>query len=165
MWHWKSKIVKLAETINFLFSIPKAYILSHINDNENLLTKSESVNRIICLMSTLCTFLSFGLCFLIGFLMLISSRRYETTYPMQKVLPNHPAHQYLQVIYGDGYSLILQMTLSLDLKIIRTNKYNYDPCGFFAFTSKDNLQTLVGSPGKSNYIHDFNFNSKRIPGT
>ena len=58
---------------------------------------------------------------------------------MEEVLPNHPANQYLQVIYGDGYSLILQMTINLDLKIIKTNKYNYDSCGFFAFTSREKI--------------------------
>ena len=165
MWNLKLKISQLAEIVNSFFSIPKAYIVSHINDNDNVLTKRQSINRIIWIMTTLCTFLNFLICFLIGIVMSVSSIRYEKSYTLEDALPIHPAaNQYLQVIYGDGYSLILQMTINLDLKIIKTNKYNYDPCGLFAFTSKDNLQTLVGSPGKSNYIHDFCFNGKRNPG-
>ena len=56
------------------------------------------------------------------------------------------------------------MDKSLELKITNTWKYSYDKRGFFAFATEDSIQTLVGSQGKPNYVHDFKFNSKKIKG-
>ena len=73
--------------------------------------------------------------------------------------------RFVSVIYDDGYSLFLAMDKSLELEITNTWKYSYDKCGFFAFATEDSIQTLVGSHGKQNYVHDFKFNSKKIKGT
>ena len=164
MENWKSKLEYYINLANNFFTVPRAYIASHINDNSNVVTKEDSLNRIIWLTIMFEAFLCCGLCFLIFLVFFISSTEYQERYEIDKTTSKHPTQQYMQVIYGDGYSLILQMDKNFDLKIVKTNKYNYNQCGFFAFPSNDNLQTIVGSPGKLNYIHDFHFNSKKISG-
>ena len=81
--------------------------------------------------------------------------------PLQNDLP---VLQKLVVIFGDGTALFLAMNTMLELKILKTHRFNFDKCGFFAYDAIDHIQTLVGSPGTLNYIHDSNFNSKKIIG-
>ena len=162
MENWKSKLEYYINLINNFFT--PLNTSSHIDDNSNVITKEDSFNRIIWLTIIFEALLFCGLCFLIFLVFFISSTEYQERYEIEEITSKHPTQQYMQVIYGDGYSLILQMDKNLDFKIVKTNKYNYDQCGFFAFPSNYYLQTIVGSPGKLNYIHDFHFNSKKISG-
>ena len=87
----------------------------------------------------------------------------------QMIMPDHelkglPVVQKLVVVFGDGTTLMLAMKKSFEFNIIQYHKFNYDKNGFFAFDQIDHIQTLVGSAGKLNYMHDYRFNSKKIPG-
>ena len=48
---------------NFLFNVPKLHIESHINDNQNVITKDQSEIRIIWLITILAICLSIGVTF------------------------------------------------------------------------------------------------------
>ena len=69
-----------------------------------------------------------------------------------------PVVQKLVVVFGDGTTLMLAMNKSFELNIVQHHKFNYDEKGFFAFDQ-------IGSQGKLNFMHDYRFNSKKVPGT
>ena len=108
--------------------------------------------------------LNFGITILIC--VMISIEGSHTTYQLTNFLQNNvPVLQKLVVIFGDGTALFIAMNKRLQFHILKKHKFNFDQCGFFAFDAVDHIQTLVGSPGKLNYIHDSDFNSKKIIGT
>ena len=77
MQNLKTKIYRFIDVANAFFTVPRAYIASHINDDSNVVKKEDSENRIIWLSVTFGILTSVGLCFIISLLISISSIRYE----------------------------------------------------------------------------------------
>ena len=63
---------------------------------------------------------------------------------------NFPANEKLLVIYSDGSAVDFIMKKTLELKVNRLHKFQYDKCGFHAFHENGHLQTLVGMEHKRN---------------
>ena len=156
------KILVLLDTF---FKIPRTYNLSHINDDTDTISRADSERRLCLLFWWLGLFLNFGLAILIGiFFSLQKNQILPNRSEIEEISSDIPVVQKLAVIFGDGTTLFLAMNKSLDLNVLKTHKFNYDNCGFFAYDDHNHIQTLVGSSGKLNYIHDSNFNSKKIQG-
>ena len=156
------KILVLLDTF---FKIPRIYTLSHINDDTDTISRADSERRLCLLFWCLGLFLNFGLAILIGILFYLHQNQIvPITSDVEEMSSNIPVVQKLAVIFGDGTTLFFALNKSLELIILKTHKFNYDNCGFFAYDGPNHIQTLVGSSGKLNYIHDSNFNSKKIQG-
>ena len=156
------KILVILENFS---KIPRIFTLSHINDNTDTISRADSEKRLFLLFWCLGLCLNLGLAILIG--ILFSLQQNEIVLigsEMEEVSSDVPVVQKLAVIFGDGTTLFLAMNKSLELNVLKTHKFNYDNCGFFAYDEPNHIQTLVGSSGKLNYIHDSNFNSKKIQG-
>ena len=105
----------------------------------------------------------FGLAIFIGiFFSLQQNQILPNRSEIEEISSDVPVVQKLAVIFGDGTTLFLAMNKTLNLNVLRTHRFHYDNCGFFAYDHPNHIQTLVGSSGKLNYIHDSNFNSKKI---
>ena len=77
MQNLKPKIEKSIDIANNFFTVPGAYIASHINDDGYVVKKEDSKNRIIWLSVIFGILLSLGLCFIISLVISISSVKYE----------------------------------------------------------------------------------------
>ena len=151
---------------NECFTFPRTYIFTHVNINTDLISRVDSEKRVFWLMSFLAFLLSFTIAILVS---IIFSLFMKSSVKPQMTMPDHeleglPVVQKLVVVLGDGTTLMLAMNKSLELNIVEYHKFNYDKNGFFAYDQIDHIQTLVGSPGKLNLMHDYRFNSKKIPG-
>ena len=156
---------KFLVLLDTFFKIPRTYTLSHINDDTDTISRSDSERRLCLLFWWLGLCLDFGLAILIGILITLEQNQIvRISSEMEKITSNVPLVQKLAVIFGDGTTLFLVMNKSLELETVKTHKFTYDKCGFFAYDEINHIQTLVGSPGKLNYIHDSDFNSKKITG-
>ena len=155
----------ILQKLDNFFKIPRTYTLSHINDDTDTISRAESERRLCLLMGCLGLCLDFGLAILIVILISLEQNQLvPIRSEMEKLSSNVPVVQKLAVIFGDGTTLFLVMNRSLELETVKTHKFTYDKCGFFAYDEINHIQTLVGSPGKLNYIHDSDFNSKKITG-
>ena len=162
---WYQSLIRFLKLLNTFFQLPRAYQLSHVNDDTDVISRSDSERRVFLLIWFLGFCLNLGMTVLIS--ILISIINNDTVNLSNDISQNEsdiPVLQKLVVIFGDGTTLFLAMTKKLELKIVKTHKFNFDKCGFFAYDEVDHIQTLVGSPGNLNYIHDSNFNSKKIIG-
>ena len=149
---------------NECFTFPRTYILAHVNINTDLISRDDSEKRVFWLLS----FIAFLLSIIIG-ISILSLSFMKFSLKTQMIMPDHelkglPVVQKLVVVFGDGTTLMLAMNKSFEFNIIQYHKFNYDKNGFFAFDQIDHIQTLVGSQGKLNLIHDYWFNSKKVPG-
>ena len=161
-------INRIFEYLDILFNVPRTYILRHVNDDSDIISRADSEKRIFWLFFILGFALNLGGSFVIYIFMIFEDE--PTNYEIietesGKELFGSPVLQELVLILGDGTSLFLYMNKSLHLKITKTHKFNYDPFGFFAYYQNDHIQTLIGNQMKPNYIHDLNFNSKKIFGS
>ena len=77
MQNLKYKIEKFIDVANNFFTVPRAYIVSHINDDSNVVKNEDSEIRIIWLSVIFGILTNVGLCFIISLLISISSIRYE----------------------------------------------------------------------------------------
>ena len=151
---------------NDCFTFPRTYIFTHVNINTDLISRDDSEKRVFWLMSFVAFLLSFTIAILVSTifsLLMKSSVKPQLTMPDQE-LEILPVVQKLVVVFGDGTTLMFGMNKSFELDIVQYHKFNYDKKGFFAFDQIDHIQTLVGSQGKLNLIHDYWFNSKKVPG-
>ena len=156
---------KFLVLLDTFFKIPRTYTLSHINDDTDTISRNDSERRLFLLMSCLGLCLEFGLAILIGILISLQQNQVFTiNSKMEDILSDVPVIQKLAVIFGDGTTLFLVMNKSLELETIKTHKFTYDKRGIFAYSEINHIQTLIGSPENPNYIHDSNFNSKKILG-
>ena len=158
-------LIRFLKLLNTFFQLPRTYQLSHVNDDTDVISRSDSDRRVVLLIWFLGFCLNVGMTILIS--ILISIINNDTLNLSNNLLQNKskvPVVQKLVVLFGDGTTLFLAMNKMLELKIVKTHKFNFDKCGFFAYDESGHIQTLVGSPGKLNYIHDSNFNSKKIVG-
>ena len=160
---WYHSLRKFLKLLNIFFQIRATYKLSHVNDNTDVISRSESERRVFLLIWFLGFCLNLGMTVLISILItLIDNDTLNlSNYPLQDDMP---VLQKLAVIFGDGATLFLAMNTNQELQIVKMHRFNFDKCGFFAYGNVDHIQTLVGSPGNLNYIHDSNFNSKKIIG-
>ena len=161
---WCHSLKKFIKLLNIFFQIRSTYKLSHVNDNTDLISRSESERRVFLLIWFLGFCLNLGMTILISILITLinnDTTKNLSNYPLQNDMP---VLQKLAVIFGDGATLFLAMNTNQELQIVKTHRFNFDKCGFFAYDNVDHIQTLVGTPGKLNYIHDSNFNSKKIIG-
>lgn len=150
-----------------LFKVPRTYNLSHVNDDTDIISREESEKRIVWIIFIFGIFLNFGVSLVVFILFLLNVEA-----PKHEIMKHEantsestlPVLQQLGLILGDGTALFMYMDKSLAMKIIKTHKFNYDPFGFFIFHENDHFQTLVGTPGQLNYIHDLKFNSKKLFG-
>ena len=164
------KIKTFFNFLDKLFKVPRSYKLNHVNDDSDVISKAESETRIFWIIFVLGLFLNLGGSFVISILINLTkeSPRYEiieTEYGEQISNNPLPVLQNLVLILADGRSLFFYIDKILDLRIMKTHKFSYDHCGFFAYNQIDHIQTLVGTQGKLNFIHDSNFNSKKILGS
>ena len=162
---WYQSLIRFLKLLNTFFQLPRTYQLSHVNDDTDIISRSDSDRRVFLLIWFLGFCLDLGMTILIS--ILISIINNDALDLRNNLLQNNsdvPVVKKLVVIFGDGTTLLLAMTKSLELEIVKTHRFNFDKCGFFAYDHVDHIQTLVGSPGKLNYIHDSNFNSKKIIG-
>ena len=156
---------KLLILLNDFSRVPRTYKLSHINDNTDVIPKAESEKRVIWLICVLGVCLHLGLAVMISILILITeSPVFSMKTPTEKLVPDVAVLQKLVVIFGDGTTLFLAMNMNLEVEVLKTHKFNYDHCGFFAYDEPNHIQTLVGSSENLNYIHDSGYNSKKIQG-
>ena len=165
-----SKIKKCFEYLNILFKVPRSYILRHVNDDSDVISRAESERRIFWLFFMLGFALNLVGCLLIFLFMILKAgpAKYEfiETESGKDIFNSAlPVIQKLVLILGDGTSLFLYMNQNLHLKISKSHKLDYDPHGFFAYHQNDRIQTLIGSKGKPNSIYDSNFNSNKIFGS
>ena len=161
---WCHSLKKFIKLLNIFFQIRATYKLSHVNDNTDIISRSESERRVFLLIWFLGFCLNLGMTILISILITLinnDTTKNLSNYPLQNDMP---VLQKLAVIFGDGATLFLAMNTNQELQIVKMHRFNFDKCGFFAYGNVDHIQTLVGSPGKLNYIHDSNFNSKKIIG-
>ena len=160
---WYQSLKKFMKLVNIFFQIRATYKLSHVNDNTDVISRSESERRVFLLIWFLGFCLNLGMTVLISILITLIDNDTQQlgNYPLQNDVP---VLQKLVVIFGDGTTSFLAMNTNLELQIVKTHRFNFDKCGFFAYDNVDHIQTLVGTPGKLNYIHDSNFNSKKIIG-
>ena len=75
-----------------------------------------------------------------------------------------PANEKLLVIYSDGSAIDFIMKKTLELKVKREYKFQYDKCGFHGFHENGHLQTLVGTQGKLNYYYNSELKFKPVLG-
>ena len=156
---------KLLILLNDFSRVPRTYKLSHINDNTDVIPKAESEKRVIWLICVLGFCLHLGLAIVISVLISLEQNQVlQEGIEMAKLVSDVLVVQKLAVIFGDGTTLFLAVNKSLELKVLKTHKFNYDNCGFFAYDEINHIQTLVGSSENLNYIHDSDFNSKKIQG-
>ena len=145
-------------------TLRRAYTLTHVNINTDLISKEDSEKRVIWLL----TIFAFLQSFTFSILVLRSSlplKNYEINTPKSNTeLEILPVVQKLVVIFGDGTSLFLVMNKSLELAIIQDQKFNFDKSGFFAYDQINHIQTLVGNPYALNYMHYSKFHYKEIAG-
>ena len=156
---------KLLTLLNDLCRVPRTYKLTHINDDTDVIPKSQSEKRVIWLICVLGVCLHLGLAVMISILILITeSPVFSMKTPTEKLVPDVAVLQKLVVIFGDGTTLFLAMNMNLEVEVLKTHKFNYDHCGFFAYDEPNHIQTLVGSSENLNYIHDSDFKSEKIQG-
>ena len=141
-------------------TVPR-YKLKHVNDDNDVISKAESEKRIFWIIFIFALFLNLGICFMISIFISLNKEINVTEYDEEILMP---VLQKLVLILSDGTTLFLYMTKSLELKIAKIHKFNYDPCGFFAYYQNGHIQTLVGNTYELNYIYDSNFDSKAIQG-
>ena len=162
---WYQSLIRILKLLNTFFQLPRTYQLSHVNDDTDIISRSDSDRRVFLLIWFLGFCLNLGMTILISILIsLINNDALNLSNNLLQNKSDMPVLQKLAVIFGDGTTLFLAMNKMLELKIVKTHKFNFDKCGFFAYDEVDHIQTLVGSPGRWNYIHDSNFNSKNIIG-
>ena len=156
---------KLLTLLNDLCRVPRTYKLTHINDDTDVIPKSQSEKRVIWLICVVGVCLHVGLAVVISIMISITENPgFSMKDPTEKLASDVAVLQKLVVIFGDGTTLFLAMNMNLELDVLKTHNFNYDNCGFFAYDEPNHIQTLVGSSEKLNYIHDSNFNSKKIQG-
>ena len=76
----------------------------------------------------------------------------------------YPTNEKLLVIYSDGSAVDFIVKKTLELKVKREHKFQYDKCGFHGFHENGHLQTLVGTQGKLNYYYNSEFKIKQVLG-
>ena len=156
---------KILVILDSFFKIPRTYTLSHINDDTDTISRADSERRLCWLMWCFGLCLDFGLAILIVILISFEQNKVlSTVTENENMSPDVSVVQKLVVMFGDGMTLFFAMNKSLELEVVKTHKFTFDKCGFFAYDEINHIQTLVGSPGNLNLIHDPNFNSKRIRG-
>lgn len=156
---------KLLTLLNDFSRVPRTYKLTHINDNTDVIPKSQSEKRVIWLICVLGFCLHLGLAIVISILISITENPvFSMKTQTEKLVSEVAVLHKLVVIFGDGTTLFLAMNMNLELKVLKTHKFNYDHCGFFAYDEPNHIQTLVGSSENLNYIHDSDFNSIKIQG-
>ena len=147
------------------FKCARTYNLNHVNNNAGVISRAESENRVVKILSFFAVFMTVYICIMIA--ILISLMKSPEKYPLQifdNDSDNLPALQKLVVIFDDGNAFFMVMNKSFELEIVDTHNFNYDKCGFHAYDQIDHIQTLVGRPGQNNFMHDSRFNSRNISG-
>ena len=93
----KSKPPKTFENLaNFLFNVPKLHIESHINDNQNVITKDQSEIRIIWLTTILAVCFSIGVTFSVCLLFELTKDDQVASFYNQNDTDTYPVYQQLQ---------------------------------------------------------------------
>ena len=120
-------INRIFEYLDILFNVPRTYILRHVNDDSDIISRADSEKRIFWLFFILGFALNLGGSFVIYIFMIFEDEptKYEIIETESgKELFGSPVLQELVLILGDGTSLFLYMNKSLHLKITKTHKFS-----------------------------------------